>query len=120
MTLRELAAHYLRYYASPGEVAPNAPEELRRFVRAQSASRDRNSIHNAFANLAGQGQAAPVDTAAVWLATRPDAWVHCDEVLASKKPPKTWTELLERAYASAQSEIVDSTRKFLKDRLSAF
>lgn len=120
MTIRELATHYLRYYAAPGEIAANAPEEVRRFVRALPRDYDRNSIHNAFAHFAGKPQQAAVDPAAPWLAARPDTWRFCDSVLGSKKPPKTWAELLDRAYALAQQDTLDTVRKFLRDRIESF
>jgi hypothetical protein len=120
MNARELALHYLRYYSAPGQLAANAPEDWARFVRGLPDSYDRGSVHNALAGLAGRPQVAPVDPAVVWISTRPDAWKCCDEILASKKPPKTWDELITRAYNSAHQDIINAVRKFLKDRIESF
>jgi hypothetical protein len=119
VTIRELATHYLRYFSLPGEPAANAPEEIRTFMRTLPEGVDRYSAHNALLSIAGRPQLEH-PAAAWWLATHSARIRHCDDVLASRKPPKTYAELVERAYASAQVEIATTVRKFLKDRIDTF
>ncbi len=119
MTIRELAAHYLRYYSLPGQPAVNAPEELRKFLASQRAENDPYSLHNALLSLAGR-PLLEHPPAAAWLAAQPGRTRHCDTVLRSRKPPTTWDELVSRAYAQAQQEILDTVRSFLKARIESF
>lgn len=118
MTHRDMALHYLRYYEGLGQAAVNAPEELRRFLRAQP--HDQISLHNALRTIAGLPTYDATQSPGLWLVSAPGASKHCDAVLRSRKAPASWDELLTRAYAQAQLEIVDVVRSFIRERIQAF
>jgi hypothetical protein len=53
-----------------------------------------------------------------WYAEHPHFLGDIDAVLASKKPPKTYSELLERSYSTTLSTINGIVREFLKQAVS--
>ena len=121
MTPRDIAKHYLKFWSGRGVLSDNAPDELRTWVIAVAPRLDRTTVHDAMSSLAGhtsQGVSPTPSDLARWYADRPKFLGDIDAILASKKPPKTYGELLERAYSTTQSTINGIVRDFLKQAVS--
>lgn len=121
MTPRDVAKHYLKFWSGRGILSDNAPDELRKWVHSVSSVVDWGTAHDSLAVLAGktaQGVAPTPSDLARWYADRPHFLGDIDAVLASKKPPKTYAELLERSYSTTQSTINGIVREFLKQLVS--
>lgn len=120
MTPRDVAKHYLKFWSGRGVLSDNAPDELRKWVISVATTLDRSTAHDALSILGGAGSGVkptPSDLAH-WYAERPHFLPDIDAILASKKPPKTYAELLERAYSTTQSTINGIVREFLKQAVS--
>ena len=118
MNSRDLALHYLRYCSAPGTIADNAPVEFRTWVSELPKTTDRYMVHAALEAVGGKAAVWPDhDFIMGWFANRPHAGSYVDAMLRSKKPPTTYTELMDRSYKSAQQEIIDKVRGWLKARL---
>jgi hypothetical protein len=118
MTVREYASYLLAYWPDPAALVDNAPPALRALLGAIKA--DRARLHTAVALLAGSGEKVLPGTLtmAQWLVARPTTIAACDEILASKKPPKSWAELIERSYKVAHQETTDQVRAWIKQQIA--
>jgi len=121
MTPRDIAKHYLKFWAGRGVLSDNAPAELRKWVYSVSDNLGHTAAHDAMSSLAGntsQGVPPTLSDLSRWYADHPHFLPDIDAVLASKKPPKTYGELLERAYSTTVSTINGIVREFLKNAVS--
>lgn len=121
MTPRDIAKHYLKFWSGRGVLSDNAPDELRKWVSSVSHVVDRLVAHDAMSILAGhtsQGVPPTPSDLACWYAEHPQFLADIDAVLVSKKPPKTYGELLERAHSTTQSTINGIVREFLRQAVS--
>lgn len=120
MNLPTLARHYANYWSGPGQISDNAPDALRDFLRVQPRTTERFAVHKALqqlGNMPATEQAALAYTAG-WIVARPYTYLLCDEILRSKKPPQTFADLIDRAYSTAQQDVTDSVRDWLKQQLA--
>lgn len=122
MNTRELATHYLAFWSAPGQLSDNAPPVLRDFLNSLPKTTERFAAYTSLAHLAANANAvlAPQSVAymAGWIAARPHTYLLCDEILLSKKPPKSFGELMERTFRTAQQDVTDLTRAWLKQQLA--
>jgi hypothetical protein len=124
MTVRDLAKTYARYWVSPTEYAANGPAEYRLWLRNLPPHMSTEDAFQSTMILAGSETKPPMPGLRFLLTWTEAHWPRstelADSILASKKPPKTYTELLERVYTTARADAVDATRAFIKQQLAAF
>lgn len=112
MNVRDFSRYLLNYWG-----AANAPEPLfrmQRVLRMPAAQ-----VRHALLQLAGtpDPDITELGQMAECLATDLGRET-CDEILASKKPPKTWAELVERNYKAQQQLATDRVRSWIKQELA--
>jgi hypothetical protein len=113
VTVAEYARYLLQYI-----VADNAPPALRTLRQLTKGSDLRLALTALAANATDRAELPPLEEMAQWLAARPTAYPFCDEILATKKPPRTWAELVERSYKTAHQDVVDRVRNWIKQELA--
>lgn len=102
---RGLAKSYLRYWwkdsAGNWHLADNAPAALRGAIRTLPSTISTNMAYEAHAIVAGQAaQPRPLDMLLKWIAEYPRVTDYCDKILQGRQPPKTFAELVEKAYGA--------------------
>ena len=127
--MKNLAQLYLRYWSQSSaglwDLASNAHPELARFVAdAARADTDRQMIHQSLTLLAA-GKAVPVEPPAGldvgrWFAAHPAAARHCDVMLKAGRAPKSFSELIQKAYLTELREVRDRVQAFLAQQIREF
>lgn len=123
MENKDLARFFSKYWIDRGpndvQLIDNAPAELRQFVNQLSLQTDRAMIKSAFASLAGEGRPNTPETVEIlnWLVAYPHAMRHTDLLLAAKRPPKTFDDLMAKVYRAEQFATIDLVSAFLTEEL---
>lgn len=126
-SIKELAAHYLRRWVvnldHSMKLADNAPGELRVLVREMAPEYSPSEVFAALEQLAtGKPTRVPaLPGLLTWLSVGYDAVTYCQDAFANKRtPPKSFEDLLERAYKASQNNAVSRVHAFLNTQLSSF
>ena len=127
MTIKGLADHYLRHWiAHAGDsmrLADNAPPELRVLVREMAPNYTPSEVFRAIESLA---TSKPVRVPALpgllaWLATAYDSVSFCQAAFTNKRtPPKSFDDMLERAFKASQNAAVTRCHDFLSKQIASF
>jgi len=103
-TTRALAKNYLRYFERTDgvwRIADNAPGFVHLCLRTMPQTITPNMAYEAFRIVAGlSAMERPTASLLEWLRDHPLAMKHLDNALVSKKPPRNFAQLIEKAYAA--------------------
>lgn len=121
----ELAQLYARYWnrdtSGNWQIADNAPNPLWKF--ALRGGYDRQMLYTALTSVATN---RPPETPSLpkmleWFAANPDCLESCDEVLRGyKQVPKTFEEVVQKAYKKQLFAIVSDLHQHLTHEISRY
>jgi len=120
MTPSDIAHQYLRYWPVSESPADNAPVPLWLFIKAHP-DLDRQMIRQALTVVETKGSVKlpKDDVIMTWFGCNPTAIPMCDQVLKAKARPKSFTELLQRAYRAAVMSVVTEVYEFINKQITS-
>lgn len=126
MTVKQLAAHYLRYWdkvdSGLWEVASNAPENIAKFARKYQPGLNRAMVGAALESISNSDvvQLPSRDTLLGWLMHYPTLDKRADALLKQKSAPQSVMELLHRTYRAEFIAVREDVRALLQAELAEY